>query len=178
MENKMTLFDLSAQMAQIEDQLYENGGELTPELEKEMTETQESLMEKVDGYNALYQKMGAMAADCKAEIDRLTKIKKTAENAQKRLKERLLFNMHAFGLQKLEGRLCKMSIMKSKSLNVDEGLMLKDFQKEIDGLNRLLPSWCTVKVDISKTAIKEAFKGTDLLPKGCEYVTNESLQIR
>ena len=30
MEGKMTLFGLSAQMAQIEDELYENGGELTP----------------------------------------------------------------------------------------------------------------------------------------------------
>ena len=62
MEGKMTLFGLSAQMAQIEDELYENGGELTPELEKELTETRESLVAKVDGYNALYQKYQEMAA--------------------------------------------------------------------------------------------------------------------
>lgn len=178
MEKKMTLFDLSAQMAEIEDQLYENGGELTPELEKEMTETQESLMAKVDGYNALYQKLGAVAASAKAEADRLAKIKRTAENAQRRLKERLLWNMRQFGMEKLEGRLCKMSIRKAASLNVDEDLMLSPYRERIDQLNAALPPYITVKVDISKTAIKDMYKGTDALPQGCEEVENESLQIR
>lgn len=178
MEGKMTLFGLSAQMAQIEDELYENGGELTPELEKELTETRESLVAKVDGYNALYQKLGAMAASAKAEADRLTKIKRTAENAQKRIKERLLWNMDQFGMEKLEGSLCKMSIRKGKSLEVNEDLMLRPYQAMIDQLNGQLPVWMTVKVDISKQVIKDEFKGTDVLPAGCEMVENETLQIR
>ena len=105
MEKGLTLYGLTERMAAIEDELYESGGELTPELESELTETQESLMAKVDNYNALYQKLGAMAASAKSEIERLTKIKRTAEKAQENLKKRLLWNMNVFGLDKLEGLL-------------------------------------------------------------------------
>ena len=178
MEGKMTLFDLTAQMAAIEDELYESGGELTPELEKEMTETRESLMAKVDGYNALYQKLAATAASAKAESERLKRIQRTAENAQRRLKERLLWNMRQFGLEKLEGRLCKMSIRRSRSLNVDEELMLAPYKDRIGQLDAVLPQYMTVRVDISKAAIKDMYKGTDALPAGCEEVQDESLQIR
>ena len=178
MEGKMTLYELTDRMAAIEDELYENGGELTPELETELTETKESLMAKVDNYNALYQKLGAMAASAKSEIERLTKIKRTAEKAQENLKKRLLWNMNVFGIEKLEGKLCKMSIRKSKALKVEEDIMLEPYKAKIDKLNSVLPPYMAVKVEISKKAISDAFKDTDVLPAGCERVQNESLQIR
>lgn len=174
----MTLFGLSAQMAQIEDELYENGGEITPELEQAMAETKEGLVKKVDGYNAVYQKLGATAAAAKAEIERLTKIKKAAENGQKSLKEHILYNMNAFGYDKLEGELCKMTRRKSTSLKVDEEVMLHPYRDMIDRLNGQLPEWITVKADISKQVLKDVFKGLDMLPAGCEMVESESLQIR
>lgn len=178
MEKKMTLYELSAQMAQIEDALYENGGELTPDLDKTWTETKEGLMKKVDGYNAVYRKLGATAAAAKAEIERLTKIRKAAENGQKSLKEHILYNMGAFGLDRLDGELCKMTRRKSSSLKVDEELMLRPYRDMIDQLNGQLPTWITVKADISRQVIKDEFKGTDVLPAGCELVENETLQIR
>ena len=174
----MTLFDLTAQMADIEDALCENGGELTPELETAMTETRESLAAKIDGYNALYQKLGAMAASAKAEMDRLGKIKKTAENGQRSLKDRLLHNMHLFGLEKMEGRLCRVSIRRSGSLKVDEEQMLAPYRKQIDALNAALPPYIMLVPSISKTAIRDMYRGTDALPAGCEEVQSESLQIR
>lgn len=178
MDNKMTLFALTAQMARIEDALYESGGELTPELEREMTETRESLLSKVDSYNALYQHLGATAAAAKAEADRLKKIQRTAENAQKRLREHLLGCMKAFGLQKLEGRLCKMGIRKSTALEVDEELMLKPYAERIAAINASLPPYIRVGADVNKTAIRDMYRGTDALPAGCAEVQNESLQIR
>ena len=178
LEKKMTLFDLSAQMAQIEAELYENGGEITPELEQAMAETKDGLVGKVDGYNAVYQKLGATAAAAKAEIERLTKIKKAAENGQKSLKEHILYNMGVFGLDRLDGELCRMTRRRSSALKVDEELMLRPYRDMIDRLNGQLPVWITVKADISKQAIKDEFKGTDMLPAGCEMVESESLQIR
>lgn len=178
MDSRMTLFDLTAQMAEIEDALYESGGELTPELEKEMTETRESLLSKVDSYNALYQHLGATAAAAKAEADRLKKIQRTAENAQKRIREHLLGCMKAFGLHKLEGRLCKMGIRKSTALEVDEGLILKPYAERIAAINASLPPYIRVSAEISKTAIRDMYRGTNALPAGCAEVQNESLQIR
>lgn len=178
MDKSMTLYELTAEMAAIEDELYENGGDITPEMEKEFMETKESLSVKVDNYNALYQKLGAMATSAKSEIERLTKIKRTAEKAQENLKKRLLWNMNRFGYKKLEGKLCKMSIKTNTSLNVDEGVMLAAYEKKIQDLQNLLPPYLTVTVEISKAGIKDMYKGTDMLPVGCENVQNESLQIR
>ena len=178
MEKGMTLYELTAEMAAIEDELYENGGELTPELKQEMTETKESLLRKVDGYNALLRKLGAMAASAKSEIDRLTKLKKTAENARKQVKEQLLWNMNVWGLEKLEGNLCRMSIRHTPSLEVDDAVALAPYLGAIEKLQKALPEWVTVEVKVSKQAIKEAYKGTDILPAGVSEVSRQSLIIR
>ncbi len=173
-----TLYQLTQEFLDIEDVLYESGGELTPELETALTETRESLMAKVDSYNALIQKLGSMADSASSEIARLGKLKKTAENAQKRLKERIIYHMNEFGIGKLEGNLCKMSLRSSKSLNVDESLLMAKVQEDVDKLRAKLPEYMTVEVKVSKTAIKDAEKLTGMIPEGCSYVFNESLLIR
>lgn len=174
----MTLYQLSAEMARIEDELYESGGELTPELESELTETRESLTAKVDGYNSLYRKFGSVASSASAEIERLTKIKRVAEKAQQRVKDRLKWNMDALNIDSLEGSLCKISRRKSSSLNVDEDVMLEPYRKRIAALEKSLPDYMTVDINISKKAISDQFKGSDVLPAGCERVQNETIQIR
>ena len=50
-----TLFQLTERASQIEEALYETGGEITPEIEALMTETAAELPAKVDNYNALIQ---------------------------------------------------------------------------------------------------------------------------
>lgn len=178
MENEMTLYALTEQMAAIEDELYENGGELTPELEKELTETRESLERKVDGYNALYRKLDAAAENAASEIDRLKKLKRTAENARDSLKRRIVWHMNMFGLKKLEGRLCKMSLRSTKSLEVDNTAVLAPYGRDIERLRKKLPEWMTVEVKVSKTALKATYKGTDVLPAGVSEESRQSLIIR
>jgi|GEM_PF-2472242 hypothetical protein len=173
-----TLYQLTAQMAEIECILSENGGELTPELEAAWDETREGLMSKADNYNALIQKFKASEAAIDNEIKRLQSLQKTVKNGQKRLKDHILECMNAFDIKQLEGQFCKMSVRSSKSLNVEDEMILFPFRGKIDELNALLPDYVTVDVNISKTAIKEQFKDTDVLPAGCEYVENETLQIR
>ena len=50
-----TLYELTAAQSAIEYALYENGGELTPELEAQLAETREALPAKIDGYNHILQ---------------------------------------------------------------------------------------------------------------------------
>ena len=66
METRMTLYALTEQMAVIEAMLEDTGGELTPELEEQWMETRESLLAKVDNYNALIQKLKAYSENIKA----------------------------------------------------------------------------------------------------------------
>ncbi len=96
-----TLYELTGQMAAIEEALEENGGELTPELEEVWQETAESLPMKVDGYNKVIANMTAYSKNIDAEIKRLQTLKKTADNSVKRVKEHLVDVMKQWGIAKL-----------------------------------------------------------------------------
>ena len=115
-----TLFQLTERASQIEEALYETGGEITPEIEALMTETAAELPAKVDNYNALIQKLGAMSDNCDKEIKRLQALKRTADNGAKSIKGHLLAAMQTFGFDRLEGNFCKVSRRKSRALSVDE----------------------------------------------------------
>lgn len=173
-----TLYELTAQMCEIEDVLEEAGGELTPELESLWNETRESLLAKVDDYNGLYRKYEAADTALESEIKRLQRLQKTARNSMKSLKAGLADNMHRFGLRRMDGKYCKVSLRKSSSLEVDESLMLKPYEEAIARIGAALPPYITVETRISKQMIKEMYKGTDTLPAGCSEVERENIQIR
>lgn len=176
--SNLTLYELSAQMAEIESILEDNGGELTPELEQAWVETKESLVKKADNYNALIQKFKATETAIDNEVKRLQSLLKTVKNGQKRLKEHILNCMNAFEFKHLEGEFCKFSVRNTKSLKTEEEIILSPYRSKIDELNMALPDYITVEVKVSKSLIKEHFKGTDVLPAGCEYENNQSLQIK
>lgn len=177
METK-TLFQLSADMAAIEDALWENGGELTDEIAQALTETEASLASKVDGYNAVIRSFASQSAMIDAEIKRLTALKKTADNAEKRLKQHVCDTMALFGIDKLEGTYCKISRAKSSKIETDDATLLFSYTTMIDELNAKLPPYITVEPKVSKTAIKEYQKTEGILPAGAEVVENWSLRIR
>lgn len=177
MENK-SLFQLSADMSAIEDALWETGGELTPELEQALTETQKSLAIKTDGYNALIRKFASQADIIDAEIKRLTALKKTCQNAEKRLKNHICETMGAFGIEKLEGQFCKISRARTSSIETNEDMLLASYIPSIDAINESLPPYIKVEPKISKTAIKEFQKTEGILPAGAEIVENWSIRIR
>ena len=173
-----TLFQLSADMAAIEDALWENGGELTEELALALQETELSLARKADGYNALLRSFAATKENLKAEIDRLTKLKKTAENAEKRIKQHVCETMGMFGIEKLEGKYCKMTRARSTKAEVNEEQITAAFINGLQALNESLPPYITADFKVSKTALKDYIKEENITPAGVEFVENWSLRIR
>ena len=171
-----TLYELTGQMAAIEEALEENGGELTPELEEVWQETAESLPMKVDGYNKVIANMTAYSKNIDAEIKRLQTLKKTADNSVKRVKEHLVDVMKQWGIVKLEGSYCKMTLTTSTATEVDEETVLAPYRSRLAKLD--LPDWITADLKVSKTALKDAFKDKDVTPAGVTFVENQSLRIR
>lgn len=171
-----TLYQLTGQMAEIENALEENGGELTPELEALWEETAESLPMKVDGYNQVIKNLKAYAKNLEEEIKRLQALKKTADNSVKRVTEHVIDSMQQHNLDKLEGEFCKMSLSTSTSTEVDEAVLLQPYLARLDRL--MLPAWITADLKVSKTALKEAFKDKDITPSGVTFVKNTTLRIR
>lgn len=176
--NTLTLFQLSAEMAAIEAALIENGGELTPELEKAMAETSEGLVKKADGYGILLAKFAAISDACKAEIDRIQSIKKTADNSVKRIKGHLAQTMDAFEMKNLDGETHKFTLTRSTGTVVDEAAVLKPYEEKLARFQESLPEWLTLSPKISKTILKDTFKDSDVMPEGVEFVENLILRIR
>lgn len=176
-ENR-TLFQLTADMAAIEDALYETGGEWTPEIEQALQETAQSLAVKTDSYNALMRKFGSQADIIDAEIKRLTALKRTCQNAEKRLREHVCETMQRVGIEKLEGQYCKMSLSRSTRVETNDEKLAETYVAALNELAESLPPYLTVEMKVSKTGIKEYEKETGILPAGAEKVESVSLRIR
>ena len=174
----MNLYELTAEQARIEDLLEENGGEMTPEIEEALTLTAEALPKKVDGYGVIIRQFAAAEAAADAEIKRLQALKKTAQNAQRNLKDRVLFAMQSFGYDKLTGDITKFSTRKSTAIEVDESVLLDRYYGKISEFVASLPEWLTLEVKVSKQAIKDAYKATGVTPEGAQIVENTNLMMK
>lgn len=119
-----TLFQLSADMAAIEDALWENGGELTEELALALQDTELGMARKTDSYTALIRSFAATKENLKAEIDRLAKLKKVAENAEKRIKQHICETMGMFGIEKLEGDKSKITRARTTAVETNDEQIL------------------------------------------------------
>lgn len=173
-----TLWNLSSEMAALEALLEENGGELTPEVEERLADTSESLVRKADGYGALIRKTSAASTMIADEIKRLQAMKKVTDNTVKRLKEHIATVMEATGMTKLDGDLTKFTLTHSTSCEVDEDAFLAPYQQKILDFAATLPEGVSLEVKVSKSFLKERYKGGDILPAGVQFVNNASLRIR
>ena len=178
MDTKKSLYQLTSDMEAIENQLEENGGELTPELETAMTETNESLLAKTDSYNGLIRYLTDTSANLDTEIKRLQGLKKTYDNSLKNVKKHIVEVMQLFGLDKLEGKFCKFSVASTTSTEVDEVALLKNWLPKIQALQAELPGWLMIEPKISKSELKNEYQGKDMVPEGLSFSENKGLRIR
>ena len=82
----------------------------------------------------------------------------------------------SFGIQRLEGNYCKMSVRSSVATEVDEESVLMPYVARLDRL--MLPSWITCELKVNKTELKNAFKGKDVAPGGVRFVEKNNLIIK
>lgn len=178
MKDSRTLFQLTADMAELENELIDNGGELTPEIEGMLAATQEALVAKTDGYNTLLRKLKATETTCDQEAKYWQGKKKVAANAQKRLREHINDVMGAFGINRIEGETCKITRSERTSLEVNEELLLAELQTRIEEFRQSLPYFVKVDVSISKTALKEFIETEGVIPAGVSNRSEYSITIQ
>ena len=93
----MNIFNISRELDDIFNQIEENGGEITPELEERLAITEDKLYDKLDSYRRVYSKFMSDAKTCKEEETRIAKLRKTKENQAERLKDTMLAAVQQFG---------------------------------------------------------------------------------
>ncbi len=160
----MSLYHITSEQLRINELLEESGGELTPEIEEALMLNAENFEIKADGYIESISRYKALAEAADVRIKEMQRIKKTSENIEKRLKERLLQAMMVMEVDKMEIGLRKLSIRNTSSVNITDE-------------THIPAEYIIIEQKYDKTRIKDALKSGDVIP-GVELVTNKSIQIR
>jgi len=159
----MKLREINEKLQNLESLLAETGGELTDEVQQQLEKVELAENEKLENIGFLILEAKSDSEKFKLEIDRLSKLKKQADNKQKSLKQYLTWYMNLKGYDKFNTDLVKYSFRTSKSVNITD-------------LNALPDSCIKIEKKADKTVLKELLKVGAV--NGAELVENKSLQVK
>lgn len=91
------IYQISKELLSIFDELEENGGELTPELEEALNIKQEEFRDKIKSYSNAVKMLENDIIDIKAEKARLNDLQKSKEKTIERLKKIMIDAVELFG---------------------------------------------------------------------------------
>ena len=91
------IYQISKELLSIFDELEENGGELTPELEESLNIRQEEFRDKIKSYSNAVKMLENDIIDIKAEKARLNDLQKSKEKTIERLKKIMIDAVELFG---------------------------------------------------------------------------------
>ena len=163
---KQTLYDINEEYLRLMQQVEENEGEMTPELEQALAINEENHSAKLESYAAIIANYNAEAEACKAESKRLKdKADRVVAHAQ-RLKDAIVHFLTVTDRRKVAAGTWSMSLRDTEAVSVtDEAAIPADYWRE------------KVERSVDRMAVKAAIKGGTEIP-GCTLVTNTSLQIK
>lgn len=166
MQDLQPLWQIEEELAALVDSLDTCPEELRAELEAQITAYLGAEIEKVDRVGAVLSSLEGVAANAKAEIDRLRARQQSAERARARLEEYVLRVLRERDEQPLKGRNVTFSVRHSEALIVDDP-------------NAVPAEWkrTTVVVDVPKDPVKKAIKSGLEIP-GAHIEHRESLVRR
>ncbi len=147
----LNLYDLTAELQELEQALIEAGGEITDEMDARYERLLEMEAGKVEGYLAMIRKFEASEEAIKAERQRLQKAERAMKSAAQSLKDRLAQAMQRRGETLHETKLGKVRLQQSGRrpvvIDVDEDELPEGFRH--------------VRVSADKRALQEALESDD-----------------
>ena len=91
------IFNIQNELLAIFDELEENGGELTPELEEQLNISKEEFRDKIKSYSNVVKMLENDIIDIKEEKARLSDLQKSKEKSIERLKKIMVESIEMFG---------------------------------------------------------------------------------
>ena len=156
------LFNINEDMFRLHLQIEENGGELTPELEEQLTITEHDRESKCEGYVSVIRQLKSKSQLIKDEAKRLLDAARTYDKSVERLEDNLLSSIVQLG--NIKTNFVSISTRRNKSVEIADDIEIPlQYQR--------------VKIEANKTAIKEALESGIDVP-GATIVEKFSLLIR
>ncbi len=125
----MNIYQIKQEFLSIFDELEENGGELTDELEKQLAITQESFKDKIEAYTNVIKLLNSDIDNIKVEQKRLKDFADRKQKVIDRLKSVVIDAIEEFGDTKKSGvkyvdyGTGEVSIRRTKSVDVDKAIV-------------------------------------------------------
>lgn len=122
----MNIFNIKQELLDIFNEIEENEGELTPELEEQLNITQEEFKNKIKSYSDIVKMLENDIIDIKAEKARLNDLQKSKEKTIESLKKIMIDAIELFGdTTKFGGKFVdygtgKVSIRNTQTIEVEE----------------------------------------------------------
>lgn len=122
----MNIWAIKQNLLSIFEEIEDNGGELTPDLEKELTITQEVFANKVKDYTCVIKSLTSDLDDIKLEQKRLKELYENKEKTIAKLKEIIIDAIEQFGdtnksgVKYVDYGTGKVSVRKSTAVEVDD----------------------------------------------------------
>lgn len=157
------LYHIESELNNINEQLIESGGELSPELQDKLAMTREELATKAANYGFVILKNQSESAIIDAEIKRLKDIKDSLDNATYKIKEVISNAMIQYDLTEVKTPTIKLSFRASESVEVDE--------------SKLAQKYFNYKPTVDKTTIKADLKA-GIEVDGARIVSKQNLQVK
>ncbi len=125
---KLKLYEIQQEYISLAEQLIDNGGELTPELENSLQINREQLESKGQCYGFIVKDLESDIDKIDGELKRLTALKSSRNKTIDKLKETISKAMELHEIEKLETPTLKISFRKSESVEVpDPNLLDKNY---------------------------------------------------
>lgn len=128
-----SLIEIAEKQRRADEELMLLGGELSPEMEKELQKIDTELLGKADAYSFILLKAQASIADFKNREDQYRSARKALETAVERIKDRIKYAMKLMEKTEIIGNEVKFTLSNSKASLVieNEKEVPKEFKKEI-----------------------------------------------
>ena len=162
----MNIFEIDKELKDIISEIEDNGGEITPELEEQLTISQKDFASKVESYCNGVKSIESDIAAIDKEIDRLQKLKKSKQATITRLENIIKWAVTTYGEITKTGThyfdygTGKVSLRKSQKVVVSDNLAENIVTQTLNyfrGLdfNKQLSCYNNIAIDVLLSAIKE-----------------------
>lgn len=123
--DKQSLVQITQTLSNLERELIENNGELSPELESAISTQSISKELKIDSYHAILERCKSIQSELEHKIDILSKMSNNVKTVQNRLKSNLKEAMAITGTHELKGELIRFKLSSGgfKVIISNEGLI-------------------------------------------------------